>query len=215
MNTYVLKPYSSKFPTVTNASAVLSQNDVKPYLKALSYALLWGQNDISVLNFDIDSVNYSALGITTSLDFSLSNVTLDPTYIQQVIYDTAFQGVREYLDKPYPIQGYMAIVIDTASDGTVYDPTSDLDNYVKFPIVFRNTVGSSLYQANVYVGVCNSSKTDYYTPFERNTYVILMDAKQAIQKTATIAAQRAVATASELPMRAFANLSGPKIKAKV
>lgn len=160
--------------------------------KALGYAVLFGQNvnfvptmlahealvtgSPAFAKFTLPD-NYAGLGsnsklqqalgtlavVTFDLDFSLSNIADFWNIPQdglgviavQTVYDTTCQSVKEYVDKPYAIKGYMAVC-------SGFDASKDLDNFIRF----RFYDGATDSINNIYIGKCNSSKTDFYTPFE-------------------------------------------------
>lgn len=101
-----------------------------------------------------------AYGIKLSFDlpFSLSNLDILP-----ISYDTRFQGVKEFLDKPYAVAGYVVgIMVDETVEGH-YDVAKDLDNFIKFKTAVPSGLTSK--RVTVYLGIVNSTLTETYAPF--------------------------------------------------
>lgn len=177
MNTYAID--------LSGASKGYDAANLAKLLKAVGYVFLFGKNVNLVPRFigtlttktganpvdvtmgnpkSVTDPGYAPI-MTADLEFSLSNIPgffdvpiahfHNTIVAQTVVYDTTCQGVREFVDKPYPVKGYFAIVSDAKGD-----PSKDLDNYTTFDYFDSTT---SLCQ-KIYIGMVNSSKTDFYTP---------------------------------------------------
>ena len=131
-----------------------------------------------------------ALGVLTfDLDFSLSNI---PNFFdaltsnnvlaaRTVVYDTKCQSVREYVDKPYPVQGYLAVSMQTGS----LSPVSDMDDFQRF---YCLDSGGNL--VTIYIGKCNASQTDFYKPFDKaGLETTIIDQEATIKAVKTLEAQ--------------------------
>lgn len=158
--------------------------DMPNLRKAIGYAVLFGKNvafnplflsqDIAgagselqapknPANVDVPKNSPLCGQLTFDLDFALSNIgSFFDTVINghilatQLVYDTNCQSVKEFVDKPYPIKGYIAIVSDEAGD-----PTKDLDGFTSFKFFSKDTGQVQ----RIFIGICNNSQTDFYTPF--------------------------------------------------
>lgn len=118
------------------------------YLQALALMTLFGNNltQVTGANASVDINGY--------LPFSLSNVDNSNKNYDQLSYNTGYQEVNEYSDRPYPVRGLVCFAIGTS----VIE--KDLDNFVKFTVYDAE----ALVNKTVYIGVVNSSQTDFYTP---------------------------------------------------
>jgi hypothetical protein len=113
----------------------------------------------SALSLNFQTVRNDADDLTRfrfDLPFSLSQLGFTTTG-----YDTRFQNVKEFLDKPYAVAGrVVAFFVDTTV-GAPYDFKRDMDNYIYYPAV--GTIGGK--QTDLYIGICNGTLTESYAPF--------------------------------------------------
>lgn len=154
MNRYIIFGYSP-------------DQDVEPaFCKAVALAVLFGKN-ISFLQNVIQS---SATDMIVDLPFTLNNIDTaapDGTFWKLLSGNTAFQGVNEYSEKPYPTKGLFCVAID---DGAV-NIDKDLDNFQSWSVNFNVT------SLTVKYGIVNSSQTDFYTPLDGATSVVYQKPK--------------------------------------
>lgn len=107
--------------------------------------------------------------ILVDLGFSLSNLSAGAaTYFQQLSYDTRCQGVNEYSDRPYAVKGYLAVVYERSTN--VGNCNADLDDYERFTCTINT--GATPDVGAITIGVCNTSQTDFYTPFQNSDTVV-------------------------------------------
>lgn len=131
-------------------------------LRALALMTLFGSNIV----FSASGVGGVAdPDINYDLPYALTNLTaLKRSSV--VGYNSRYQAVNEYSDKPYAKKGYLCVVFEPdAIAGTV---AKDMDNFVRFGL--KDTGGSAL-AGLVYVGIVNSSQTDFYEPLSAATLI--------------------------------------------
>lgn len=184
---------------------ILLEDEMEGYLKAVSYLVLFGDNVQMVPSFfrfaqiaTPTTTSSPNTDILADLDFSLSNVELGTENVIPVTYDTTAQSVREFVDKPYAMKGYNVAVFVPAD---VVAPTKDLDDFIRYPIAYvgmRDSGGDNdwiLKTGHIYLGTCNASKTDFYTPFStEGLQTVFFDGKQALAKVANNDIAAAVAS---------------------
>lgn len=192
MNTYKLD--------LNGGGGGIQQTELPTVLKVLAYIAMFGQNVVFrnsnvnreepvvpalvgdyVANPEEDMLLVTPV-IIFDLPFSLSNITLlDQTatgvggnsyyLLQTVVYDSETQNVVEYVDKPYPVKGYLCVsMYDPQAIAPKSQPEVDLDNFRRFNIAIDDGLGV-VQITQIFVGRCNSSKTDFYTPFENSPSV--------------------------------------------
>lgn len=127
----------------------------KDYLRAIAMIAIFGQGTEFAPKNHTD---FDRITVRSKLPFSLNNLNSDSgKNFVELTYNTQSQGVNEYSDKPYPLKGQLVVVEDSTGAAP-----KDLDNYVKWAI-YKNTSGTAA-KSFIYVGILNSSQTDYYTP---------------------------------------------------
>ena len=182
MNSYALN-LSGYIPAMATVGGL--PNTVLPkLLKTLSYVAIYAKN----VNFNTPSTpNTSSAqaqtvakcpSITFDLEFSLSNISqffdqeipvgepangTDLIPFLQLRYDTSKQSTLEMVDKPYPVKGLLAVVM--SQGGGAQTPVADLDNYQSMNVYVYDPVSDTSTLETIYIGVCNSSQTEFYTPF--------------------------------------------------
>lgn len=136
-------------------------------LRGIGLAYMFGSN-FEAIPVTVSSSVGSC--IVVDLPFSLSNLssTAVTTYLTNLSYDTKTQGINEYSDKPYPVKGYLAVIFEAGS--AVGKSDADLDNYLRFPVTYN--VGGTPVNGYIKIGLCNSSQTDFYTPFSQATVAV-------------------------------------------
>jgi len=168
-------------------------------LKTLAYFALMGRGVKVNKKTIVDKVSTSvvtALEIVADLDFSLSNVKF-PQYathptqqagsdvyrsplFSELVYDTRFQSVREWIEKPYAVKGYVAMIL--VANGSSLDFQKDFDQYTKMRLhtTFSKDGLDEISYLDLYIGVCNAGKTDFYTPFGdiANSSIVFYDPSQ-------------------------------------
>ncbi len=160
-------------------------------LRALALMTLFGTNIV----FSASGVGGAAdPDINFDLPYSLTNLTaLKRSNV--VGYNSQFQAVNEYSDKPYAKKGYLAVVFEPdAIAGTV---AKDMDNFVRFGMA--DTGGSAL-AGLVYIGIVNSSQTDFYEPLSAATLIKVFYALPAHLQGFASPSQLAAAQAGQLPI---------------
>lgn len=123
----------------------------KDDLRALAFLFLFGDE------YSAFQTANKGTGLRFELPFSLSN--LSTVQVSELVYDTQAQEVNEYSDKPYPVKGYLCVCYEKpAFLGTT---APDMDNFIRLPYY-----DSALLTNNyIYIGICNASQTQFYTPF--------------------------------------------------
>ena len=91
---------------------------------------------------------------TFDLPFALGNLTVEP-----IVYDTRFQAVKEFLDKPYAVAGRVVAFLFDTTHATPYDWKKDFDNYMRYPAI------DDAEELDLVIGVCNGTLTESYQPF--------------------------------------------------
>lgn len=176
----------------------MNDSNAHSMLKALAYAKLFSGNasmeSVSGARSGGSNDFVTVSRLTFSIPFSISNVigllpketidtfrnkpvegvfpgnVLNNTTIDQLIYDTSSQSVREYIDKPYAVAGLFVIGFVNSNDIDQGISASkwqnDLDDY------------EQIYLAGggyIFMGTCKSSQTDFYTPLQDITKLIYID----------------------------------------
>lgn len=138
-----------------------------PFANALGYISSVVIGNTLSPNFDVDAPFPGTVGIPTDvtvfrfgLPFSLTNFG-----ITAVGFDTRFQAVKEFLDKPYVTAGRLIGIL--VKEAATIDITKDLDDYLKFKVLVEKTAaGSGSYDKGfLYIGIANSSLSQSYSPF--------------------------------------------------
>lgn len=154
MNNYLLNP---------NATVTLGDEGESQSLTNFLACLVIG-NALSP-NMDVGAVAVNGSLSTTfrfDLPFALSNLNISP-----IGFDTRFQALKEFLDKPYVVAGrVVGIVVDPDVDGVAYDFKKDLDNFLRYNIILSNGEVEEIFKTyNVYIGIANGTLTESYAPF--------------------------------------------------
>lgn len=111
-------------------------------------------------NFKVNKIENDVF-FTFDLPFSLSNVNVEP-----VAYDTRFQGVKEFIDKPYCVAGRVVSLLQDRNDRGAYDVKKDFDDFIKYGAIATLNAGQENEEIlDLYVGIVNSTLTETYAPF--------------------------------------------------
>lgn len=92
------------------------------------------------------------------LPFALTNLSMEP-----VAYDTRFQSVKEFIDKPYAVAGRVVALLHDTEANNAYDVKKDFDDFIKYPNIVSLNEGSQI--LDLYIGIVNSTLTETYAPF--------------------------------------------------
>lgn len=127
-------------------------NDIKPE-DFLSAIVIGSTLSPQFRVFGASQVGVSrATNFTFELPFGLKNLDIEP-----LVYDTRFQSIKEFLDKPYAVAGrVVALIVDYSVLGDLYDFKRDLDNYIEYKIGVTKSV---------FIGICNGTLSESYAPF--------------------------------------------------
>lgn len=156
------------------------QTGVKPLtkndLKALMLLYLTS-DDFDVTNTEDFSI------ITGHLSYSLSNLNAHPDVLTNPIYSTEFQNTVERFDKPIIESGDIVLcAVDQSQESEI---SKFYNEFVKF-----NLNGATHQDPRVkdekptvspiviYIGVSNSSKTEFNTPFDNVRELVITSQKQ-------------------------------------
>lgn len=112
-------------------------------------------------NFDIVPDSNGMAQFRYDIPFSLSNI--EGPGVKALSYDTRFQGVKEFLDKPYAVAGYVVSLIFDTKVADAYDVNKDLDDFQRYQIGEDDDEGAA--PIYLYIGICNGTLTDSYAPF--------------------------------------------------
>lgn len=103
------------------------------------------------------------------LPFSIANL-INPSEsfnnrIINIVYDTRFQGVKEFLDKPYAVAGRVVGFIVDNLNPNVYDYAKDLDQFQRFTLIrFQGPSIETPASYDLVIGIVNSTLTESYAP---------------------------------------------------
>lgn len=142
------------------ATGIPLASPTQDYLRGIALMVIFGTNIdfIDERNYDLDRKGVS---IVADLPFAISNLSEGAVNddLRALTYNSMAQGVNDYSDKPYPVKGYLAVVSSLTTDWK-----KDMDNYITWKVQTNVDLGSTTH--NIAVGFVNSSKTDFYTPFD-------------------------------------------------
>lgn len=125
----------------------------------------------------------NALVATGNLNFSVSNISFSPDakkpsagandkvldvppLVQESFYDTRFQGVREWLEEPYPVTGYQVYILADSLESSNWNIQDDMDDYIRVKLLDIYEGGSFVKSVDLWIGTSKAGLTDFYVPFE-------------------------------------------------
>lgn len=130
-----------------------------------------------------EGVTVNSLVATANLNFSVSNISFSPEskmpsegltpkvndippLVSEPLYDTKYQGVREWLEEPFPVAGYQVYILADSIESAQWNIQDDMDDYIRVKLadvykdgVFQKTV-------DLWIGTSKAGLTDFYTPFQ-------------------------------------------------
>ena len=154
MNQYLIFGYS------------IDQDIEAALLKAVALAVLFGKN----IRFAQNAIQGNAVDMLVELPFTLNNINTaapDGTFWRLLSSNTAYQGVNEYSERPYPTKGLFCV----AADDGVVNVDKDLDNFQAWRVTYNASSFDLKY------GLVNSSQTDFYTPLDGALSVVYQKPK--------------------------------------
>lgn len=149
----------------------LNESLGEPELKALMLLLL-ASNDFTISANNADGWQVAS----GTLPFSLSNLSTSPASLTQTLFDSETQNTLEGFDKPIIEQGDIVLaVVESANSsrlGKYYQEFQRIGQAI--PVVCVSPVdGVTPLSCVVYVGVSNSSKSDFNEPFKEAIYTVI------------------------------------------
>jgi len=162
----------SKLMNIFNINGIASGPPTLEECRAIALATIFGTNIDVIPSSNVYGSGATVLGsvypaLTFQLPFGLSNVISLTVRITQLLYNSHFQGVNEYSDKPYPTRGLLAVLSIPDTDDA---PASDLDSFIRIPWADVNmTTGATTATGKYFIGIVNSTQTEFYTPMSSVT----------------------------------------------
>jgi len=178
MNAVNFNPASLASPTVLNREA---KNVIKLWAYFGSMGLQLTTSETMYRTSATQTVN--ALVATANLNFSISNISFSPDakkptegatpkvldvppLVQEPFYDTRFQGVREWLEEPYPVAGYQVYILADSLESSTWNIQDDMDDYIRVKLLDVYEGEQFVKSVDLWIGTSKAGLTDFYTPFE-------------------------------------------------
>ena len=137
-------------------SLVLKGVPVKAgHLRALAIMLLTGTN-----------FQYSRGIASSAVPYSLSNIDGGDSLVQDA-YNTEFQNTLEKIDKPTVESGDLVVAVSISPEQSDVIK-ADMDDFLRFDGIEVQGKPST-----IFVGLANTSQSDFYTPLRNVTKVVI------------------------------------------
>ena len=125
-------------------------------LHTIVVGMILGKNFIARANPNIPNTTL----ISFDLPFQFSPAIITKSAIKNIFYDSRYQGVKEFLDRPYVVNGNLVILCFL--DSAPIDFEKDMGDYMSFKLQDQM---DELKQITIVIGYANGTLTESYAPF--------------------------------------------------